>query len=468
MTASNNQVLIIGGGFAGIAAAVFLDSAGFKITLLEKKPILGGRTYAFQDRKTSDWIDNGQHLLMGAYHETLRLIENLGATRHLKNSPKTVVPLVTEDNRKTSFTSSRLPPPWNFLLPLLRLKSLKARDKFRLLRLGREILRWRQDPSSVSLDKNVSEWLQDMGQSSYARKNFWDLLTLATLNDDPSVASAKMLVVVLAKGFLGGKNDRRILIPKGTLNDLLATPARAYLELRGHKLVTGQSAKRIDILDNRVCGIELADGSQLKGDWYVSAVPFRPLLNLVPEPYSASLPYFGEIRKLKSSPIVSINLWFDREIFSEELVGVAGRTIHWYFNKNRNSGREGPPFHVVGVVSGAYSMIESSREEIVAITLSELNEIFPAVRGAKLVHSLVNKEREATLSPTVESEKYRPAQQSPFPNFFVIGDWTKTGLPATIESAVLSARLAADEMEKSLGQTRPRSRRPVPRSHLQG
>ncbi len=444
----SKSALIIGGGFAGLSAAVFLDALGFKIRLLEKKPILGGRAYSFLDKKIGSWVDNGQHLLIGAYHETLKLLENIGAKRHLLIPSKTEVPLITEEGQPTSFNPSSLPPPLNLLGGFLKLKGLNWRDKWGLVKLGRELQNLKKGKPRFPLDQNVDEWLEDVGQSQRARTNFWDPLTLATLNDDPKVAGAGMLAAVLVKGFLGSNFDSRLIIPNSPLNDLLAKPAREYLEIRGQKIETGMSVKKIHVLDNQVQGVELESGELIRADYYISAVPFASLLRLIPEGFVESEPYFCNLKKLKNSPIVSINLWFDQDLLDSPFVGIGGKKVHWYFNKNKIYDESHPPYHVMGVISGAYQFVDLSKDEIMKIALDELGGLFPKAGKAHLIHSLVNKERKATLSPQVGSEAWRPPQKSPFDNFYVIGDWTSTGLPATIESAVLSARLAVDDLEK--------------------
>ena len=447
-------VCIIGGGFAGLAAAVFLDNLGFEVSLFEKKPVLGGRTYSFRDKKTGDWVDNGQHLLIGAYHETLKLLGNIGATRHLKIPQKTEVALISDQNKPLTFTLPRLPVPFNLMVSFLRMNCFTWSDRFHFLKMGLEL-------HKTAPSETVLEWLKRHKQSGKAICNFWEPLTYATLNDDPSVAEAAMLKVVLTKGFLSSPADSRMVLAVSHLNDLLAKPALTYLTLRGQKIKTGVGITKIHLLDGKVQGVELEDGEMIKSDIYISAVPFASLLRLIPEGFIDSIPYFGNLKKLSSAPIVSINLWFDRDVIPHDFVGAAGKKVHWYFNKNRIYGKDESPFHVMGVISGAYNLNDSSKEEIQKIVLAEMKELFPKMQEAILVHSLINKEREATLSPKVGSDECRPTQQSPFENFFVIGDWTNTGLPATIESAVVSAKLAVN-----LIQTRLQSSPPTAQSHL--
>lgn len=430
ISAAKSEAIIIGGGFAGLSLAVFLAELGYQITLLEKKPLLGGRTYAFVDRKTKCWVDNGQHLLMGAYHETLRLIDIIGANYALCSQKQEQVPLILDSGQKINFK--------NHLMGILGFQALSWRDKFNLISLYRSL---KNSDKLSSL--TVRQWLVGEGQSLKSQKNFWDILTLATLNDDPEIACAKNLATVIKTGFLGNAHDARVIFPKTNLNDLLAKPAKAYLELRGHKIIRDARVDRIHILDEKIQSIELADGTEYKADLYASAVPFQALLQIIPPGFVDSLPYFSNLKKLETSPIVSINLWYDKEIFEDFFVGSAYGTVHWFFNRNRISDTTHPPYHYMGVVSGARHLLDASRDEIVEIAKKEIEILFPKAKGATMIHSFVNKEREATLSTTPASELLRPEIQSPFENLLIVGDWVKTGLPATIESAVLSARKAA-------------------------
>jgi len=456
---------VIGGGVAGLSAAVFLDSLGYRVTLLERKNILGGRTFSFQDPKTRMTVDNGQHLLMGAYHETLRFVENIGATRHLQVQQKTEVPLISSQGVYSSLKESQLPHPFGMGMGLARLKHLSWKDKFYFLKLARHLQASKIPPPShivgvgandySPLQKNtgdleinfqnlsVREWLYSWSQSKKAQENFWEILTLATLNEKTNVAPATLLETVLQKGLLGKGQDSKLIFPKAPLSEVFAHPAQTYLTLRGHSLRLQTKVKVIHILDSRVQAVELDSGEKIKADLYFSAVPPRSLLNMIPEGFH-KIPYFESLKQFRCSPIVSINLWFDREIFKDRFIGLGGKTLHWIFNKNKIHDIPQSPYQYVGVISAAYDLLEKSREEIVKIVLQEILELFPKAVSVNLLHSLVNKEREATLSIDPTIEKLRPDQRSPFSNFYVIGDWTNTGLPATIESAVVSARRAVD------------------------
>lgn len=438
---SRKSALIAGGGLAGLAAAVLLDEQGYEVTLLEKKPVLGGRTFSFADKKSAATIDNGQHLLIGAYHETIALLEKVGAKHKVVLKNPTIVPLALQDGRIVRFTLGSLPPPAGLAWALFKFSGFSLKDKFTFLRLGAELRALLKGRKALPADKTVNQWLRSVGQSEFAIKNFWEALTLATLNDSPDVASADALVTVLLKSYFAGPRDGHLVFPKTGLTELFVDPIVKYLEARGQMVIAGSGVKEIRILNGRAQSFVLDDGTQSKADLYVAAVPFHRLLGALPVAFVDSRVDLQKLRNFHHSPIVSVNLFFDAPVLDDDFIGSAVTRVHWFFNKGAVSGRNS--YHVMGVVSGAYDFLEKSKEEIVALACEDLRQIAPKARGAKLQHALVNIERQATLSCRIGVNAQRPSQKI-LDNFFIVGDWTKTGLPPTIESAVLSAKLMRD------------------------
>lgn len=451
MSAGRKSAIVIGGGVAGLAAAVFLDELGFNVTLVEKKPHLGGRTYSFCDRVTGFEIDNGQHLLIGAYHETFKFLEAISAKGRVAFHSPTIIPLADEESRLAFFRVREGRPPLPLLSALMRFKHLGWREKATFLRLGLALRKIRQGKTPVPAGLTVTDWLKGLGQGERVRRLFWDIITLATLNDAPDLTSADGLVQVMLGGFFQGPRDGLLVFPTVGLSDLFANPAAEYLRLRGQKIRTDCGVQEIRFLSGRAMAAVLEGGEVLKADIFVSALPFRQLLNVLPRPLLDATPALARLGSLTSAPIVSINLFYDRPVMAETFLGSAATRVHWFFRRDgilkdrseTSAGRPSNPSHIVGVVSGAYDLLDLSKQEIVAIATAELARLCPRTRQANLVHALVNKEREATLSSRIGVNALRPAQKI-LENFFVVGDWTRTGLPATIESAVKSARLMAD------------------------
>lgn len=429
------RVAIIGGGLAGLSAAVSLAERGSKVLLLERRNHLGGRAYSFPDPKTGCAIDNGQHLFMGCYGETISFLKKIGSLDHLEFQPRLRVDFL-EKRGHISLDCPRLPPPFHLIAGLLRMRGLTFRDKFSAIKAGRAL------GSSGSLeDRTVSQWLRSLDQSARISELFWHPLAIATLNENPDVASARMLLAVLKKAFTGSRFDSVLGMSRAALSDLYTHAARRFIESRNGEVRTNAAVEELVIEKKEVKSAALKGGERIEADFFISAVPPRAFLEMLSE--DARQGEFADIGRLNSSPIVSINLWFDRPVVEHRFAGLIGARIQWLFNreeiiKDRSSN------HLALIISAARDFIDLSKEELVGIALEDLRAFVPESRGANLVHSFVVKEREATLSHTIESDRLRPDSRTSIANLILAGDWIATGLPATIESAVMSGHRAAD------------------------
>jgi squalene-associated FAD-dependent desaturase len=438
-----DEVLIVGGGFAGLAAGVVLAGAGRQVRLLEQKPHLGGRACSFVDPTTGSVVDNGQHLLMGCYHATLRFLERIGTLDRVGLQPRLRMQFLERPGRLTTLECPRLPAPWHLLVGVLRSDSFTWPEKREIFRLG-WALKVAQD-SREGIDRlTVEEWLTCLGQSEKLRRNFWDLLSIAALNEDPHRAAALLFKRVLRLALFTSPADSRLAIPRVGMSECYTEAAAAYIRARGGRVELGRNVTGFVVAEGVCEGVQLADGERIEAATVVSAVPWFELVKLLPGDLLRSEPYFTNILALRPAPIISINLWFDRPVTELDFVGLRGTTVQWLFNKGKilGSGEN----YVTLVLSGAHAHVGRPKEELLAVTWRELGELLPAAREAKLVHSLVIKERFATFSPGVGVEAVRPAAQTPVRGLYLAGDWTATGLPATIEGAVQSGFTAAQEI----------------------
>lgn len=449
---SKKTALVAGAGIAGLSSALYLDDLGYDVTLIERKPILGGRTYSFQDRISGLTIDNGQHLMIGAYHETFALLERLGSKHKVHIEKPTTVPLYDDAFKLNRFTLFSGKPPWPLLKAMLGFGAFSFSEKFSFLKLGRMLKQYLADAKTIPIDITVKDWLKQAGQKDRAIKNFWEILTLATLNDRADTTTADGLIQVLLKSYFGGNEDGLLIFPKAGLSELFANPAEAYLNLRHQKIIKGVGIQEVQILDGKVRNVILSSGEELKPDLFVSALPFRQLLKILPRGFVQHHEQLKHVHTYQSSPIISINLFFDRPVLKNKFIGTASANVHWFFDRNALDLGATPLdntwHHVCGVISGAYDHLELSRDQLVELALSDLRKICPDVHEAQLKHSLVNKEREATLSSRPNVNATRPSQHI-LSNFYIVGDWTQTHLPATIESAAKSAKLFYDALVSS-------------------
>jgi squalene-associated FAD-dependent desaturase len=434
----SRRVVIIGGGFSGLAAGVYLSEAGYNVLLLERRSHFGGRAYSFADTKTGDVVDNGQHLFMGCYENTIAFLEKINRLDRLKFQPRPHVDFL-DDNGFASFDCPPLPAPLHAVAGLLRMKGLTSGDKLRSLRVGRALGR---NGHPGNNQQTVSGWLDSLGQSERIKERFWYPMAIATLNSDPRTASARMMKVVLEKAFAGGRSSSNIGIARVGLSDLYTDGATQFIESRGGCARAGVNVKRLVLTGETITAVECKDGEMIEADYFVSAATASGFMQILPDELRAT-GEFASIDKLESSPIVSINLWLDRPVIDREFAGLIGTRSQWIFNKDLILKPARQTNQIAVVISAARDFVDWSREALVEMALSDLNRLVPASRGARLVHSLIVKEREATLSHTVASDSLRPDQRTSIRNLVLAGDWVNTGLPATIEGAVLSGANAA-------------------------
>ena len=437
-----HDVLIIGGGFAGLTAGIALAESGKRVCLLEQKPYLGGRARSFRDPTTGSVVDNGQHLFMGCYHSTIRFLETIGTLDRIHFQSRLAVPFLDRGGRLTRLDCPDLPSPWHLLVGVLRSRSFSWKQKLEVLKLGR-VLRG-AGPGSATVGESVAAWLSRQGQSEGLQRNFWDLLCIAAMNEDPRRASAQLFERVLKLALFSSPADSRLGIARGGLSECYTDASAAFIESRDGLVQTGRNVKQLLIAEGVCRGVELASGERIEGFPVISAVPWHQLAALIPKDLLRAEPFFAGALALRPGPIISINLWFDAPITDLEFAGLRGSTIQWLFDKSRILGADD---HCISLVlSGAHEHVGREKEQLLAVALRELGEMLPAVQEASLVHSLVIKERFATFSPSPEAEPLRPPARTPIRGLFLAGDWTATGLPATIEGAVQSGYTAAGEV----------------------
>lgn len=439
----SRRVVIIGGGFSGLAAGVRLAERGYRVVLLERRPHLGGRAYSFIDSQTNDSVDNGQHLFMGCYRSTIAFLEKIGSLDRLKFQERTRVDFLDRSNRFSRFECPPLPAPLHVVAALFNMKGITFGDRVRALNVGRAIKK-----ASADNRQTVDRWLDDLRQSQRMRERFWYPMIIATLNESPGVASAHLLHKVLQEAFSGDRRNSSIGISSVGLSDLYTTGARAFIESRGGEVRTRAQVCSIETRGERVAAVHLSDGEKVTGDYFISSLPPQALSELLPEGLKAG--EFNQLGSLGSSPIISINLWFDRPTVDREFVGLIGTRVQWIFNKDLIQRNGKVSNQIAVIISAAREFVGWSKSALVELALTEMRDLFPASREAALLYSVVVKEPDATLAHTVESDSLRPGARTSIPNFILAGDWIATGLPATIESAVISGNNAAEIIFESL------------------
>ena len=450
------DVVVVGGGFAGLSAAVALAERGFRVAVLESKPELGGRAYSFVQEDSGDQVDNGQHVLMGCYHETLDFLERIGSRDKLFFHQDLEIRMLDRNGSQAVLKTSRMPGPLHMSGALLRYRHLGIGERIRLMTGGMKLLSMLRRDRAALEGLTVAELMNRLKQGERARQCFWYPLSIATLNDEPEVSSAALLAEVLRRAFFSRRSDSAFVYSRVGLSELYCKPAADFIEKRDGVVASHCNVEALEFADGAVARVRLRDGRKLGASNFVLAVPPHQMLRLLPDSAKGD-PFFARAGRLESSPIVCVHAWFDREVTDAAFAGFIGTTTQWMFNKRRIFARHGErhPGYLSFVISGARKLVERPNNELLDIVLGDLKAMIPAARGARMVKALVLKEKHATMAPAPDTFRLRPTANTPVPNLFLAGDWIQTGLPATIESAVMSGRaaaraLAARHAEKTL------------------
>jgi uncharacterized protein with NAD-binding domain and iron-sulfur cluster len=260
---------------------------------------------------------------------------------------------------------------------------------------------------------------------------------------------------VFWKAFLSTRAGYRVGIPRVPLSDLYEG-CRKALAAQGGEVKLRAGVRGFQAADGCVSGVEREDGSVETADYYVAAVPQDVLPGLLPAEIVEREPTFYNLRKLRTSPITGVHLWFDRTVMTEPFLTLLDTTTQWVFNKTQlyGTGAENGGQYLQLVISAAYNLTTRSRQEIIALCLEELRGVLPATRDASLIKGTVVKEMSATFSPAPGSDQWRPPQGTSLTGLFLAGDWTSTGWPSTMEGAVRSGFLAAEAILSDAGTPR--------------
>jgi squalene-associated FAD-dependent desaturase len=395
------KVVVVGGGLAGLSAALELVDAGNEVELHEARPTLGGAVQTLPRREGDPEPppDNGQHIALGCFTEYRRFLERVGEGSSVRRL-RLELPVIDEGGRTASITPSPL--------ALLRYGHVSFGDRLRILRA---LARWGDSRGTTFADA-----LRARGQSQPAIDRFWDVFIRAALNLRSEEASAEAGDFTVRTALLGDRRDSDLLLPAKPLGEMHGDAAARALREAGAQVRTGARVERLDGLD---------------AEAVVVAVPPRECARLLAEPEPA----------LEDSPIVSVHLWFDRVLLPHPLAALLGSDAHWVFDRGALTGHppEGGQYLTV-VSSGAPELMELRGRELVERIAGELTGRLGA---GELLWSRVSREPAATIAVRPGSERYRPGPQTARPNVTRAGAWTRTGWPATMEGAVRSGLAAA-------------------------
>ncbi len=431
---SEKSIAIVGGGLAGLAAAVALASAEYRVTLFEARPFLGGRATSYPLNtadENSPTIDNCQHVLLRCCKNLIDFYERLGVSDRIQFYREFY--WIEPGGRVSIMARGKLPAPFHFTGSFAKLRFLSFWDK---LAIARGLLSIHYEYGKrADLDRiTMLDWLREKKQTPQAIERFWRQVCVSAISEEPDRMAASYGLQVFYLGFLSRPDAYEFGVPAVPLGELYSPDVLSSFPQI--KIAQRASVQQVRIESERVIGL-IVNGECVKADAYILAIPFERLSTVAP-----ALPI--DVSAFTHAPITGIHLWFDRPITDLPHATLLDRTMQWMFNKK--DGR-----HIQLVVSASRTLTEMPRAEVIELALKELKEFFPGVQHAVLEHAHVVKDVRAVLSAAPNLE--RPSNVTSIANLFLAGDWTRSGWPAIMEGAVRSGYLAAEAALASFGES---------------
>jgi len=453
---ASGPVVIVGGGLAGLAAAVCLSQHGFPVTVLEARDRLGGRASSFVDPESGETLDNCQHVSMGCCTNLQHFCQTIGVGSDFRVEDS--LAFVGPEGGVSRLRAWPLPCPLHLAPSFAALRYLSLAEKWRLALGLRSLARTR--PEQIDPSESFFGWLQRHRQSERIIERFWEVVLVSALSESLERIDVGHARKVFVDGFLRHRKGWEVHVPTVPLDALYGPPVMDWLQARGGTVRTLAAVRRLAGDLRGIDRIELRSGETLATPEVIVAVPQGRVLDLLPKDL-AEHPEVTAIREIESAPITSLHLWFDRAITELPHAVLIGRLSQWLFRRGETTPDSlvpspqptlpNPSAYYQVVISASRSLKAMSREEVLGRVLNELRDIWPAARDAELLHWRMVTERNAVFSVTPGIDGIRPAQQSPAPNLQLAGDWTATGWPATMEGAVRSGYLAAENILRRRG-----------------
>jgi squalene-associated FAD-dependent desaturase len=455
---SGRHVVVIGGGLAGITAAVALRDQGTDVTMIESRPWLGGATCSFSRGGLT--IDNGQHVFLRCCTSYRELLARLGVTGSVTLQDRFDVTVLSPGGR-ARLRRTDLPGPLHFVAALARYRFLTVAQRLAVARAA--IAMRLADPGRPGLDATtLGDWLGARWQGERARRRLWDLFVVSSLNIDGDQASVPLAATVLKTALLGGKDAADIGVPSVPLGVLHGRAGHSLLGRLGADVRLGAKAVAVERAAGGGFRVEVASGgdgehgatrprvrgsgSVIGADGVVLAVPAGPAASLAgPAGVTDAARWAG----LGSSPIVNLHVIYDRRVTRLPFAAGVDSPVQWVFDKTRSAGLDTGQYLAVSL-SAADSYVDLPVAALREQFLPALEQLFPAAATARVTDFFVTRERRATFRQAPGAAALRPAAATTLPGLVLAGAWTDTGWPDTMEGAVRSGHTAAQELMRTL------------------
>ena len=447
-SARRPRVVVVGGGLAGLSAGLEAADRGAEVTLLERRPRLGGATWSFE--RNGVWFDNGQHVFMRCCTAYRAFLERIGSTGGVFMQSRLDVPVLAPGGPVGSIRRTPGPAPLHLAPALLTYPHLSLRQRMAVLRAG--LAMRRLDPDDPSLDDTAfGDWLSAHGQDRAVTETFWNLIVLPTVNVGAADASLKLAAKVFVTGLLTEADAADMGWARVPLSALHSDAARRALEAAG-----GTVSTRVPVTAVRpgaFGGLEVrADGQVLEADSVVVAVPHNAVGALLPP---GTVAFQDRLDELGTSPIVNVHLVYDRPVTDLALFAGVGTDAQFVFDRTEGAGLDDGRQCLAVSLSAAEAYIGRPAADLVSHFTAELARLLPAAAGAAVTESIVTREHSATFLGAPGTDSLRPGAECSLPGVYLAGAWSDTGWPATMEGAVRSGtgagRLAVRHASASAG-----------------
>ncbi|MFT7617102.1 MAG: squalene-associated FAD-dependent desaturase [Planctomycetota bacterium] len=440
---AKNPVVVVGGGMAGVAAALKLIEFGESVVLLEKKASLGGRATSFVEPTTGDEIDNGQHVLLGCCTNVIDLLKTIGTDSLIEWSDSFTY--VEPNSKRHLFAPTFLPAPLHFTPALLSFGALSFGQRLEVSRAFLAMMFASEKTHKRWATQPMLPWLKEQKQSERTIARFWRPIVIGAVNEDLDIAATTPSLQVFLEGFLPHRKAANLGVAKVGLEKLYASPAAAFIEEAKSSVRSKTKVAELLVDGNKLTGVRLQNGEVIQTDRCVLALPPESLSQLVcsdQEPILSS----SLLSQFKHAPIAGLHFWFDRETLDVDHAALLDTELEWVFKKSPPGPKAqalGARERLQGVISAAHHLHGRSQEEIIESAVRELKAAFPAYEDSRLVHGVVVRENRATLSMDPASNENRPDHLTRIEGCVLAGDWVQTGWPATLEGATRAGRRAA-------------------------
>ncbi len=456
---STARVAIVGGGLAGLAAAVAASQCGLNVELFESRGRLGGRAGSFRDPASGELVDHCQHVAMGCCTNWADFCRRTAIADCFRRQRR--LWFIGPDGVARQFAASAmLPSPLHLASGLMRLDYLTVRER---LGIARALVRMARRRGET--DCTVGEWLRQQGQSRAAIELFWATILVSALGETLDRASLAAARKVFVDGFLRSRRAYELELPAVPLGEIYDRRLGRWLAEQGVGVRLQTRVRRIEGDGSGATSLVLADGEVRSFDFVIVAVPWGRAATVLSDELRRAMPALEGIAAIEPSPITAVHLWFDRPIMRLPHAVLVGRLSQWVFR--RSDGKAVATDHMTGqtqqdeseayyqvVISASHDLDARSREEVVGKVCRELAAVWPAAEAAHLARWRMVTNPAAVFSVGPDLERHRPAQQTEVPNLMLAGDWTATGWPATMEGAVRSGYLAVEAILRRFGDRR--------------